>query len=75
MKRASHLGLYSEIMDPSTGDFLGNFSKAFSHIGVIHTAGNLRQALERDGSLAELLVSESNREFLTRAIGRGYNTF
>ena len=56
LKHANHLGLYSEMMDPGTGEFLGNFPQAFSHIGLIHTARNLSQALKKDGSLADLLV-------------------
>src|SRR5262245_22644062 len=33
--RASTLGLLPERIDPTTGDFSGNFPQAFSHIGVI----------------------------------------
>jgi GH15 family glucan-1,4-alpha-glucosidase len=33
--RASPLGLLPEQIDPSTGEFIGNFPQAFSHIGVI----------------------------------------
>jgi len=33
--RASTLGLLPEQIDPSTGEFFGNFPQAFSHIGVI----------------------------------------
>ena len=33
--RASPLGLLSEQIDPSTGEFIGNYPQAFSHIGVI----------------------------------------
>jgi GH15 family glucan-1,4-alpha-glucosidase len=33
--RASPLGLLSEQIDPSTGELIGNFPQAFSHIGVI----------------------------------------
>ncbi|MFQ5860980.1 MAG: glycoside hydrolase family 15 protein [Dehalococcoidia bacterium] len=45
--QANHLGLFSEMIDPATGEFLGNFPQAFSHIGLIHTARNLSQALQR----------------------------
>jgi GH15 family glucan-1,4-alpha-glucosidase len=33
--RASTLGLLPEQIDPSSGEFYGNFPQAFSHIGVI----------------------------------------
>ncbi|MEU6720883.1 glycoside hydrolase family 15 protein [Nonomuraea sp. NPDC046802] len=42
--RASPLGLLSEQIDPSTGEFMGNFPQAFSHIGVIASGVNLARA-------------------------------
>ena len=33
--RASTVGLLPEQIDPTTGEFYGNFPQAFSHIGVI----------------------------------------
>ena len=41
---ANHLGLYAEETGPS-GEALGNFPQAYSHIGLIHTANNLSNAL------------------------------
>ena len=38
---ANHLGLFAEMIDPSSRTALGNFPQAFSHIGLIHTARNL----------------------------------
>jgi GH15 family glucan-1,4-alpha-glucosidase len=38
--RASPVGLLPEQIDPSSGEFYGNFPQAFSHIGVI--AGGVR---------------------------------
>lgn len=42
--RASPLGLLSEQIDPSTGEFVGNFPQAFSHIGIIASGVNLARA-------------------------------
>jgi alpha,alpha-trehalase len=43
--RASALGLLPEQIDPSTGEFAGNFPQAFSHIGVIAAGVTLARAL------------------------------
>ena len=42
--RASPLGLLSEQIDPSTGEFIGNFPQAFSHIGVIASGVTIARA-------------------------------
>jgi len=42
--RASPLGLLSEQIDPSTGEFIGNLPQAFSHIGVISSGVALARA-------------------------------
>ncbi len=43
--RGGHLGLLPEQIDPDTGDFLGNYPQAFSHVGVVSSAVNLTRAL------------------------------
>ncbi len=42
--RASPLGLLSEQVDPSSGELIGNFPQAFSHIGVIASGVALARA-------------------------------
>ncbi len=44
LRLASPLGLHSEQIDPQSGDLLGNFPQAFTHIALINTATLLEQA-------------------------------
>jgi GH15 family glucan-1,4-alpha-glucosidase len=43
-ERASTLGLLPEQIDPSSGEFFGNFPQAFSHIGVISAGVTIARA-------------------------------
>jgi GH15 family glucan-1,4-alpha-glucosidase len=44
---ANHLGLFSEEINPKTGQMLGNFPQAFTHMGFITAAAGLTKALEK----------------------------
>ena len=46
LEYVSPLGLISEEIDPETGELIGNFPQAFSHIGLVNTALYLKEAEE-----------------------------
>ena len=42
----NHLGLFSEMVDPTSGEALGNFPQALTHLAVIITGIELTQAMQ-----------------------------
>ncbi|MET8067110.1 glycoside hydrolase family 15 protein, partial [Micromonospora sp. NPDC005313] len=45
--RTNDLGLYAEQIDQDTGEQVGNFPQAYSHIGLIIAAGRITDAATR----------------------------
>lgn len=68
-KRANHVELFSEQIDAKTGDFLGNFPQAFTHIGFINSMLFLGYAEGKDVGAPPLVGTPEHRAQLARKEG------
>ncbi|HEX5418334.1 MAG TPA: glycoside hydrolase family 15 protein [Chloroflexota bacterium] len=59
---ANDVGLLAEEIDPATGEQIGNFPQAFSHVGLINSTANL--------ALAERQVPNERPEMLAERLKR-----
>lgn len=60
--RVNHVGLLAEQIDPYSGQFLGNFPQAFSHIGLINGALYLAHMEGRETPVPEPLGTIEHRQ-------------
>jgi GH15 family glucan-1,4-alpha-glucosidase len=52
LQYSNDLGLFGEEIDPATGQVLGNFPQAFTHVGLINTALTLVKRAQREAKQA-----------------------
>ena len=55
------VGLLAEEVDPASGEMIGNYPQAFSHIGLINAAWAIAQARQRTARPGPLAVAGSRR--------------
>ncbi|MCL7972899.1 MAG: glycoside hydrolase family 15 protein, partial [marine benthic group bacterium] len=58
LERASPTGLLAEEIDPKSGELLGNYPQAYSHIGLINAA-HVISRLRRDVEPTDAMLPEN----------------
>ncbi|HEY8108872.1 MAG TPA: glycoside hydrolase family 15 protein [Patescibacteria group bacterium] len=58
LEHANHLNLFSENIDPESGELTGNFPQAYTHIAIIQTALALEEAAPRKKSKTTVGTAE-----------------